>query len=133
MFTNSHHSFQNSLAVETGLSDFHKKTITVLKTCFKKRKLKKNSYRDYKNQFNIFRQLIFDEFAKLQVCNEFPALQIYLDICVRAHDKCAPKKSKYVTPNNSPFMNKKISKAIMDATRPRNKFLKNRSPKNKFA
>ena len=54
-------------------------------------------------------------------------------ICVRAHDKCAPKKSKYITPNNSPFMNKKISKAIMDATRPRNKFLKNRSPKNKFA
>ena len=36
MLTNSHHSFQNSREDETGLSDSHKITITVLKTCFKK-------------------------------------------------------------------------------------------------
>ena len=47
-------------------------------------------------------------------------------------DKCAPKKSKYVGAKNIPFMNKKISKAIMDRTRLRNKFLKNRPPDNSF-
>ena len=38
ILTNSFRSFQNSVAIETGLSDHHKMTVTVLK-----------SYRDYKN------------------------------------------------------------------------------------
>ena len=44
-----------------------------------------------------------------------------------------PKKRKYLTANNSPFMNKGIAKAVMDRTRVRNKFLKNRSRENKLA
>ena len=34
--------------------------------------------------------------------------------------------------NNGPFMNEKITEEIMDRTRLRNKFLKNRSPENRF-
>ena len=37
MLTNSYRSFQNSCATETGLSDFHKMIVTILKTCFQKR------------------------------------------------------------------------------------------------
>ena len=39
ILTNSKNSFQNSMAIETGLSDHHKMIITVLKTYCKKRNL----------------------------------------------------------------------------------------------
>ena len=39
ILTNSENSFQNSMAIETGLSDHHKMMITVLKTYCKKRNL----------------------------------------------------------------------------------------------
>ena len=46
----------------------------------------------------------------LQVCNEIPAPETYLNVCVKALDKCAPKKSKYVRANNCPIRIKKIPK-----------------------
>ena len=49
ILTNSLRSFQNSSVFETGLSDFHKLTITVLKQCFPKFKPKVVNYRDYEN------------------------------------------------------------------------------------
>ena len=67
------------------------------------------------------------------VCKEKPVQQTDLAACVRAIDKCTLKKSKHVRANNSSFLNKKISKAIMDRTRLRNKFLKNLSRENRFA
>ena len=60
-------------------------------------------------------------------------LQTYLNVCIRALDVCAPRKTKYVSANSSPFMNKNISKAIMTGTRLRNKFLRNRTPENRIA
>ena len=36
MLTNKKSSFENSMTLETGLSDHHKMTITVLKSHFKK-------------------------------------------------------------------------------------------------
>ena len=62
MLTNSPYSYQNSCVIETGLSDFHKMTVTVLKTFSQKKGPKVISYRDYKNYSNdIFRQLINDD------------------------------------------------------------------------
>ena len=40
ILTSSHRSFQNTYSVETCLSDFHKMTVTILKTDFLKKKLK---------------------------------------------------------------------------------------------
>ena len=37
MLTRSYRSFQNSCAIETGLSDFHKMIVTILKTYFQKK------------------------------------------------------------------------------------------------
>ena len=48
ILTNSSSSFQNSCAIETGLSNFHKMTITVMKTTFHKLKPKLIYYGDYK-------------------------------------------------------------------------------------
>ena len=47
--TNSPLSFQNTTAVETGLSDFHKMVVTVLKTKFPKASPSTVYYRSYKN------------------------------------------------------------------------------------
>ena len=45
--TDSYNSFQKTTTVSTGLSDFHKMIITVLKTTFAKAKPKIIQYRDY--------------------------------------------------------------------------------------
>ena len=49
IFTNRDRSFQNTITIETGLSDFHKLTPTVLKVNFQKQKPKTLYYRNYKN------------------------------------------------------------------------------------
>ena len=56
MLTSSYRSFQNSCAIETGLPDFHKMIVTVMKAYFQKQKPKVITYRDYKN----FQKMIID-------------------------------------------------------------------------
>ena len=51
MLTNSVRSFQNSCALETGLSEFHRITVTVLKSYLEKKQPKIISYRDSNNDF----------------------------------------------------------------------------------
>ena len=48
IITNRPNSFQDTNVIETGLSDFHKLTISVMKMFFKKHHPKIISYRDYK-------------------------------------------------------------------------------------
>ena len=48
ILTNRMKSFQNNQAIETGLSDHHKMTITVLKSFFQKQAPVEINYRDYK-------------------------------------------------------------------------------------
>ena len=54
MLTSRNHSFKNSTTIETGLSDHHKMTVTVLKTYFKKKKPIQINYRSYR-YFTEFR------------------------------------------------------------------------------
>ena len=49
VITNSFSGFQNSKAISTGLSDFHKMVITVLKQTLQRSSPKELVYRDYKN------------------------------------------------------------------------------------
>ena len=46
---NSPRSFQNSNVVETGLSDFHRMIVTILKTTFQRLPPKIRNYRNYSN------------------------------------------------------------------------------------
>ena len=70
ILTNSPRSFQNSSVFETGLSDFHKLTITVLKQYFPKLKLKVVNYRDYQNfQNHEFRAELGNEMSKHDLDN----------------------------------------------------------------
>ena len=52
ILTNCSPSFQNTGVFETGLSDFHKLTFTVLKQYYPKQRLKVVFYRKYKNFCN---------------------------------------------------------------------------------
>ena len=45
--TNSYRSFMKTMAVSTGLSDFHKMIVTVMRSTFPKVKPKTINYRDY--------------------------------------------------------------------------------------
>ena len=133
MLTNSVCSFQNPHALETGLSDFHKMTVTVLKSYLEKKQPKMISYRDFgKFSNNYFRTQILRDFLTLHLSSDSPSLDLYVDICIRALDIYNPRKKKYLRANNSPFINKAISKVVMDCTRLRNMFLKNRSAENKL-
>ena len=52
MITNRPKSFQNSEVTETGLSDFHKMSLTVTKVFYSKQKPKIIQYRKYKDFSN---------------------------------------------------------------------------------
>ena len=72
MLTNKKLSFQNSLTIETGLSDFYKMTITVLKKYFKKKDHITITYRDLKsfregirNQLEQIRELKIGDFKQV--------------------------------------------------------------------
>ena len=68
MLTNRGRNIQQTTAIETGLSDFHKMVVTVLKTSFDKQKPNVVNYRDYRNfRDEVFRQDLQKEIADLDV------------------------------------------------------------------
>ena len=134
MLTNSVRSFQNSCALETGLFGFHKITVAVLKSYLEKKQPKIISCRNFgKFSNNDFRTQPLRDFSTLHLSSDSPSLDLYVDVYIRALDIYFSKKKKYLTANDNSFINKAISKAVMDRTRLRNKLLKNRSAENKLA
>ena len=132
ILTNRHRLFQNSGVYETGLSDFHKLTFTVLKMYFTKHKPRIIRYRDFKNFDNTsFRDDLLRELSNgdLQP-NDFDRFKFLVINVLNSH---APMKEKHVRCNQSPFMNKEIRKAIMTRTRLLNIFRRNKSDLNRTA
>ena len=126
ILTNSPRSFQNSNVFETGLSDFHKLTTTVLKQYFPKLKPKVVNYRDYRKFHNEeFRALLDNEILKHDINNM--EYQHFLNIFIEVLNKHAPMKQKYLRANQGRFMTKNLHKAIMKRSRLRNKFLSDRT------
>ena len=124
MITNRPKSFQNSVTVETGLSDFHKMTLTVMKVFYKKQKTNIVTYRNYKHFSNeVFMLDVKNSIIQMTSENndlKFDRLKTALDEAIQRH---APIKKRYVRANQAPFINKKINKEIMKRSRLRNKFL----------
>ena len=119
--------------METGLSDFHKMTISVLKMHFRKLPPKVISYRDFKNFENDRFMNSLQSALNNQNSNYVKNPDLFFNICHRVLDKHAPRKKKYIRGNNKPFMTKALSKAIMQRTRLRNKFLKNPTNQNRLS
>ena len=130
ILTNKIKSFQNSQVMETGLSDHHKMTITVLRSFFQKKEPVKINYRDYKLfDISLFRTELKSRLEGLDKHDiTYEQFEYTFMEVLNTH---APMKLKYVRANNAPFMNKNLSKAIMKRSRLRNKFLSNPNDNNK--
>ena len=128
ILTNQKHYFQNTKVVETGLSDFHKMTLTVLKTTFRKKPPKVITYRNYKNYSQIkFRNEL--EYTLEQINIATISNDEFVNLFMTIFNKHAPLKLKYVRSNDSPFMTKELRKEIMV----RSKFRNNYHNKNTFS
>ena len=101
MLTNRDRTFLNSCAIETGLPDFHKMTVTVLSPFLKKAEPKVIIYRDYKNFTNDTHRSFIEELSgNLNITNN-TALDSFLDICAEALNKTAALKQKFIRANKT--------------------------------
>ena len=132
ILTNHPKCFQHSGVYETGLSDFHRLTLTVLKVFHSKQNPKIIQYRDYKNFTNEhFRRDLLRELSFQNVQpNEFDKFKFIASKLLNSH---APLKEKYIRCNQAVFMNKQLRKAIMTRTRLLNKLRKFNCPENQLA
>ena len=128
--TNRSKYFQNTSTIETGISDFHKLVVTVLKMFYKKQKPKIIQCRDYRT-FNeqLFRIELDKELAKIDLNNA--ELAEFHNEFLSVLNKHAPIKYKYIRANNSSYMTKSLRKEIMLRSRLRNKFLKTKTEESK--
>ena len=130
ILTNRPRTFCNSDIPETGLSDFHELTVTVLKMFFKKQSPNVISYRNYKNFSNdSFRTNLINEMSSNGILEG--NLTSFLEACKKSLDYQAPGEKKCTRANQASFLMKEINKEIMTRTRLRNKLLRCRSNENK--
>ena len=125
ILTNRNQSVQHTTAIETGLSDFHKMIVTVLKTTFPKQDPSIINYRNYKNfDQTTFKKDLRNELGNMDASNtNYGALETAFDKVLNKH---APLKKKYVRANDAPFMTKALRKAVMLRITLRNKYNQNR-------
>ena len=117
--------FQQTCAIETSISDFHKMVVTVMKTHYKKQKAKTIQYRNYKHfHEQSFNFELNSELLKIDINNA--ELKEFNDIFLKVLDKHAPRKQKYIRANNSNYITKALQKKFMNRSRLRNKFLRER-------
>ena len=96
--TNSSYSFQNSCGIETGLSDFHVMTVTVMKTTYEKLKPRIVNYRDYKNFCNdAYRHILLDKLTTEIININCSGFEKFLQICIDTLNIFAPCKKKILT------------------------------------
>ena len=89
--TNRPRTFQNTLSIETGISDFLRMVITVMKVFYKKQKPKIIQYRSYKNFDNqVFQRELNRKLLKIDLNNA--ELSEFTKIFLSILYKHAPKK-----------------------------------------
>ena len=128
MITNVPKSFQGSVAIETGLSDFHKLTLSIMKVFYKKQKPIIINYRDYRNFDNdAFMNDVKEKVSQFNHEDRFNKFDLFKSTVFRIFDDHAKLKKKYVRANQAPFINKRVKKEIMKRSRLRNKFFKTKN------
>ena len=121
--TNFSNCFQNTTAICTGLSDFHKMIVTVQTYTFVKAKPRVIHYRCYKDFDNFsFRDELRARLSVTANYDEFD--EVYLQVL----NNHAPIKSKTVRANHAPYMSKALRKAIMRRSYLEGKYYKTRDP-----
>ena len=132
ILTNKSRSFQNFCTFKTGLSDFHKMTLTVLKSSFAKQKPRILNYRNYNSLTSLQRSILYKLInSNLQISNK--DLKHFKETCLSVVNTIAPLKSRFIRANQAPFINKEIQRGVMVKSKLRKKFLKSRSESDKKA
>ena len=129
MLANHPRSFQNLLAIDTGLSDFHRMTVTVMKAYSPKLRPKLVNCRDFKKFSNkAFRDELLNN-----LCHSAPNNDDFMKLGNRVLDRHNPQKKRYIRANQKPFITSELNKAIMNRSRLRNRYLKLRSSESEIA
>ena len=131
ILTNVPCMFQSTCVLETGLSDFHLMTVTVMRKTFKKmhpRVINYRSYRDFSNE--TFRVSLKNNLSNEVFVNNDDGLEKFCKIIMDTLNSFAPIKHKYACGNQMPFMTKNLSKEVMTRSRLQNKYLKQNGRKS---
>ena len=133
ILTNVPRMFQSTCIIETGLSDFHLMTVTVMRKTFKKLSPRIISYRSYKDFSNeTFRDCLVNNLSNEVFSNNDNGLEKFCKTTMDTLNLFAPIKRKYARGNQMPFMTKDLSKEMMTRSRLRNKYLKYKTEENRF-
>ena len=119
--TNSHRSFQKTTTVTTGLSDFYKMTVTVLKTTFPKAEPRIITYRDYSSNFG--QDLEIDLKRNLEVI-EKGKYNPFEDVVKNTLQTYYPEKRRTVRANHKPYVTKEMRNSMMRRSQLQNKVFK---------
>ena len=136
LLTNKSICFHRTTTFQTGLGDCHKIMLTFFKVYFKKIPPKNFEYRNHKsfNENNFLHEL--DQgLGKGSIYNQkHRQYDVFTNIFRMVLGKHAPiKKKKIVRGNEAPFMTKKLSKAIINRSKLKNKYTKWPSRENILA
>ena len=113
ILTNRPRSFQDSTVVETGLSDFHKMCVTVMKMYHCKQRPSVITYRKFKNFSNIeFMKDLEEHLTKFEHFDNITS-NFFKETVKIILEKHAPTKKKYVRANQALFITKTLSKKTM--------------------
>ena len=119
--TNCNRSFQHTKVISSGMSDFHKMVVTVMKTTFPKSKPKVIFYRSYKKfDKEKFREDLKNE-LNLETENS-TKYQLFEKTFLEVLERHAPLKRKNLRANEVPYMTKALRKAIATRSRLENRF-----------
>ena len=114
IITNRPKSFQESEVIETGLSDFHKMSLTVMKVFYNKQKRKIIRCRKCKGFPN---ETFMDELEIVLARFSQTSFGTFRNTVDDKLQKDVPIKKRYVRSNQASFINSKIHKEIMRSTR----------------
>ena len=121
LILNKEKCFKSATTIDTGLSDFHKMVLVVLKKKFEKAKPKVISYRDYRHfDGNSFRCALRFELSKISTHSYSSFEKVFLET-LNDH---APLKQKTIRANHAPYMTKTLRKAMMHRSQLETKYRK---------
>ena len=128
ILTNRPERFQKTAyTLVTGISDFHKMALAILKKEFQKLPPKTVKYRCYRT----FDEEAYHNYIKDVFRNEELDFESKLKIIIDELDNQAPLKCKIVRGNHAPFVTKEYRKEVMIRSKLKNKYYKKRTEENK--
>ena len=128
ILTNDPRTFQSTCVIETGLSDFHLMTLTIMRKTFKNQRPRIINYRSFKHFSNEeFRKSLIDNLSNQIYVNNDDGLNRFCKISIDTLNRFAPIKNKFVRANQMLFITKGLSRETMKRSRLKNNFLRKKT------